>query len=68
MIAVSSGPRPNGERRAPLSAGMRGARPGGGGPLGGEEIRRGQLARLLELMNRPNISVQVLPLEAGAAC
>jgi hypothetical protein len=33
--------------------------------IGGDEIQRGQLARLLELMNRPNISVQVLPLEAG---
>jgi transcriptional regulator with XRE-family HTH domain len=33
--------------------------------VGDDEIRRGQLARLLELMNRPNISVQVLPLEAG---
>jgi hypothetical protein len=33
--------------------------------VGGDEIQRGQLARLLELMNRPNISVQVLPLEAG---
>lgn len=33
--------------------------------IGGDEVQRGQLARLLELMNRPNISVQVLPLEAG---
>ena len=33
--------------------------------VGGDEIQRGQLGRLLELMNRPNISVQVLPLEAG---
>jgi transcriptional regulator with XRE-family HTH domain len=33
--------------------------------IGGDEIQRGQLARLLELMSRPNISVQVLPLEAG---
>jgi transcriptional regulator with XRE-family HTH domain len=33
--------------------------------VGSDEIHRGQLARLLELMNRPNISVQVLPLEAG---
>lgn len=30
-----------------------------------DEVQRGQLSRLLELMNRPNISVQVLPLEAG---
>ena len=33
--------------------------------IGGDEVQRGQLARLLELMNLPNISVQVLPLEAG---
>jgi transcriptional regulator with XRE-family HTH domain len=33
--------------------------------VGGDEVQRGQLARLLELMDRPNISVQVLPLEAG---
>jgi transcriptional regulator with XRE-family HTH domain len=33
--------------------------------IGGDEVQRAQLARLLELMNRPNISVQVLPLEAG---
>ena len=37
--------------------------------VGSDEIQRGQLARLLELVTRPNISVQVLPLEAGAhAC
>ena len=34
--------------------------------VGSDEIQRGQLSRLLELMERPNISVQVLPLEAGA--
>jgi transcriptional regulator with XRE-family HTH domain len=33
--------------------------------VGGDEVQRGQLGRLLELMGRPNISVQVLPLEAG---
>jgi len=33
--------------------------------IGSDEIQRGQLARLLELMDRPNISVQILPLEAG---
>lgn len=33
--------------------------------VGSEEVQRGQLARLLEVMDRPNISVQVLPLEAG---
>lgn len=33
--------------------------------VGSDEIQRGQLSRLLELMDRPNISVQVLPLEAG---
>jgi transcriptional regulator with XRE-family HTH domain len=33
--------------------------------VGGGETQRGQLGKLLELMNRPNISVQVLPLEAG---
>jgi transcriptional regulator with XRE-family HTH domain len=33
--------------------------------VGGDEVQRGQLVRLLEVMNRPNISVQVLPLEAG---
>jgi transcriptional regulator with XRE-family HTH domain len=34
--------------------------------VGSDEIQRGQLARLLELMDRPNVSVQVLPLDAGA--
>jgi len=33
--------------------------------VGSGEVQRGQLGRLLELMDRPNISVQVLPLEAG---
>ena len=33
--------------------------------VGSDEVQRGQLGRLLELMERPNISVQVLPLEAG---
>ncbi len=33
--------------------------------VGSGEIQRGQLSRLLELMDRPNISVQLLPLEAG---
>jgi transcriptional regulator with XRE-family HTH domain len=33
--------------------------------VGGDQVQRGQLTRMLELMNRPNISVQVLPLEAG---
>jgi transcriptional regulator with XRE-family HTH domain len=33
--------------------------------VGSDQVQRGQLARLLELMDRPNISVQVLPLEAG---
>src|ERR1017187_1343424 len=33
--------------------------------VGSDEIQHGQLGRLLELMDRPNISVQVLPLEAG---
>jgi len=33
--------------------------------VGSGEVQRGQLSRLLELMDRPNISVQVLPLEAG---
>ena len=33
--------------------------------VGSDEIQRGQLSRLLDLMTRPNISVQVLPLEAG---
>ncbi len=33
--------------------------------IGGGEVQHGQLAKLLELMNRPNISVQILPLEAG---
>jgi transcriptional regulator with XRE-family HTH domain len=33
--------------------------------VGGDEVQRGQLNRLLDAMNRPNISVQVLPLEAG---
>ncbi len=33
--------------------------------VGSDEVQRGQLDRLLELMDRPNISVQVLPLEAG---
>jgi transcriptional regulator with XRE-family HTH domain len=33
--------------------------------VGSDEVQRGQLGRLLDLMDRPNISVQVLPLEAG---
>jgi len=33
--------------------------------VGNDDVQRGQLVRLLELMTRPNISVQVLPLEAG---
>ncbi len=33
--------------------------------VGGDEVQRGQLARLLEVMSRPDISVQVLPLEAA---
>ncbi|HEY2579261.1 MAG TPA: helix-turn-helix transcriptional regulator [Streptosporangiaceae bacterium] len=33
--------------------------------VGSSEIQYGQLTRLLELMKRPNVSVQVLPLEAG---
>jgi len=33
--------------------------------VGSDEVQRGQLGRLLELMDRPNISLQVLPLEAG---
>jgi transcriptional regulator with XRE-family HTH domain len=33
--------------------------------VGGNEIHRGQLGRLLEVTNRPNISIQVLPLDAG---
>jgi transcriptional regulator with XRE-family HTH domain len=33
--------------------------------VGSDEVRRGQFGRLLELTNRPNISVQVLPLDAG---
>jgi hypothetical protein len=33
--------------------------------VGSDEVQRGQLTGLLELMERPNISVQVLPLEAG---
>jgi transcriptional regulator with XRE-family HTH domain len=33
--------------------------------VGSDEVQHGQLGRLLELMNRPNISVQMLPLEAG---
>ena len=37
--------------------------------VGSDEVQRGQLARLLELIDRPNISVQILPLDAGAhAC
>jgi transcriptional regulator with XRE-family HTH domain len=33
--------------------------------VGSRTVRRGQLERLAELMGRPNISVQVLPLAAG---
>jgi transcriptional regulator with XRE-family HTH domain len=33
--------------------------------MGNRSVRRGQLERLVELADRPNISVQVLPLEAG---
>jgi len=34
--------------------------------VGGPEVMRGQLAHLLELSKRPNIRLQILPLEAGA--
>ena len=33
--------------------------------VGVDDVQRGQLSRLLEVMNRPDISVQMLPLEAG---
>jgi transcriptional regulator with XRE-family HTH domain len=33
--------------------------------VGGRAVRRGQLERLVELTGRPNISVQILPLETG---
>ena len=33
--------------------------------MGNRSVRDGQLERLVELTSRPNISVQVLPLEAG---
>ncbi|GLZ16455.1 transcriptional regulator [Actinomadura sp. NBRC 104425] len=35
-------------------------------PVGGPEVMRGQLARLLELGSEPNISVRVVPQSAGA--
>lgn len=34
-------------------------------PIGGPEVMRGQLAALLEAAERPNISIRVVPLEAG---
>jgi transcriptional regulator with XRE-family HTH domain len=34
--------------------------------VGGREVMRGQLGRLLELAERPNIIMQVLPFEVGA--
>ncbi len=35
-------------------------------PVGGPEVTREQLEALLALMGRPNITVQVLPVDAGA--
>jgi hypothetical protein len=35
-------------------------------PVGGDETLRGQLRRLIELANSPNISIRVLPLSVGA--
>lgn len=34
-------------------------------PVGGREVMRGQLAALLELGERPNVSIRVLPFESG---
>lgn len=34
--------------------------------VGGREVLRGQLSKLLELAGRPNVIIQVLPFEAGA--
>lgn len=34
--------------------------------VGGPEVMRGQLAHLVSMADRPNITVQVLPLDAGA--
>ena len=35
-------------------------------PAGGDQILRGQLRRLIELANSPNISIRVLPISIGA--
>ena len=35
-------------------------------PVGGDQILRGQLRRLIELANSPNISIRVLPVSVGA--
>jgi len=35
-------------------------------PVGSREIMRQQLAYLLEMMERPNVTVQVLPFQSGA--
>jgi transcriptional regulator with XRE-family HTH domain len=35
-------------------------------PVGGDETLRGQLRRLIELANSPNVSIRVLPLSVGA--
>jgi transcriptional regulator with XRE-family HTH domain len=35
-------------------------------PVGGADVMRDQLAHLLELVGRPNVTIQVLPLAAGA--
>lgn len=37
-------------------------------PLGTPEVMRGQLAHVLEMSSRSNITIQVVPLEAGASC
>ena len=35
-------------------------------PVGGRQVMRAQLERLVELTELPNVTLQVLPLEAGA--
>lgn len=35
-------------------------------PVGGREVMREQLARLVELASRPNITVRIVPLDVGA--
>ncbi len=35
-------------------------------PVGGPEVMRGQLERLIQAAKRPNVAIQVIPFDAGA--